>query len=79
MIDPLYAALLGIVALLIITILVLCAMWRSERRDLYDRIMCGSMVEYQIATDDKRPGGKQTAEIHKRAVRKWKDGDKRIW
>ena len=42
-----------------------------ERKDLYSRIMSGSLTEYK--RDDKPP--KQHISAHKRALRKWRGGD----
>ena len=43
-----------------------------ERRDLYNRIMSGSLKEYKAATSPERAVHVKSA--HRRAIEKWRDG-----
>lgn len=59
-------ALIGIIALQSV-------IHHFERKDLYNRIMSGSLTEYK--RDDKLP--KTHISAHQRALKKWRGGDEK--
>lgn len=53
-----------------------CVLYHIERRDLYDRIMCGNITEYRHG---QRKDTKSAVDAHKQMMNEWrkpvKDGD----
>ena len=79
--TPFTATLVGIIAGLLLIVLIQCVAWRferkewrSERNDLYNRIMCNGIFEYEATQNGSDKANKKTPEgIHSKAIKKWND------
>ena len=63
-----------IIIVLIVYILIRELMHKSERKDLYNRIMCRDLSDYNRAADISKGKAKSAISAHKKVLEEWKNG-----